>query len=66
MTENGNWLKVIRQAHRGVITKLTREVDTILDEEPATGEQILSVIFKQLENKLQLLQKHQSANTDTV
>ena len=38
MTENGNQLKVIRQAHRGVVTKLTREVNIILDEEPATNE----------------------------
>ena len=58
MTENCDRLKVVRRAHRGVVTKLTREVDTILGEESATSEQIsrLSVIYEQLENKLQMLQ----------
>ena len=58
MTENCDRLKVVRRAHRGVVTKLTREVDTILAEESATSEQIsrLSVIYEQLENKLQMLQ----------
>ena len=47
----------VRRANRGVVTKLTKEVDTLLAEEPVTSEKIarLNVIFDLLENKLKLL-----------
>ena len=57
-TEKYERLKVVRRGHRGVVTKLTREVDTLLEGEPPTSEQLtrLNIIYEQLENKMQLLQ----------
>lgn len=57
-TEKYERLKVVRRGHRGVVTKLTREVDTLLAGESPTSEQLarLNIIFEQLENKMQLLQ----------
>ena len=49
--------KAIRRAHRGVITKLTKEVDELLSEE-TTSEEVqarLRVILRQLEAKQSLL-----------
>jgi len=43
----------LRLGHRGVVTKLTKEVDTMLTGEPLTSEQIsrLKIVYDQLENK---------------
>ena len=51
-------LKAVRAGHRGVITKLTRELDEALTGS-ATGEKVgrLNVIYEQLQNKLSVLQK---------
>ena len=50
-------LKAVRAAHRGVITKLTREVDEALSSTTPVGDKVgrLSVIFEQLQNKLTVL-----------
>ena len=52
-------LKAVRAGHRGVITKLTRELDEALTSGTATGEKVgrLNVIYEQLQNKLSVLQK---------
>ena len=51
-------LKAVRAGHRGVITKLTRELDEALTG-TASGEKVgrLNVIYEQLQNKLSVLQK---------
>ena len=51
-------LKAVRAGHQGVITKLTRELGEALTS-PATGEKVshLNVVFEQLQNKLNVLQK---------
>ena len=56
-TQNLERLKTIRISHRGVVTKLTREVDTLIADTPLTSEGIdcLTVIRQQLEGKEQLL-----------
>jgi len=43
-----------------VVTRLTKEVDTLLIGEPPTSEQIsrLKIVYDHLENKMQLLQTH--------
>ena len=50
----------MQAAHRGVITKLTRELDKSLanTDEPA-GDKVnrFNVIYEQLQNKLNVLQK---------
>ena len=50
-------LRLVWGDHRGVVTKLTKEVDTLLTGEPLTSEQIacLKIVYDQLENKMQLL-----------
>ena len=57
-TEKYERLKIVRRGHRRVITKLTREVDTLLGGETPTSEQLvcLNIIYEQSENKMQLLQ----------
>ena len=52
-------LKAVRAAHRGVITKLTGEVDEALSSTTPVGDKVgcLNVIFEQLQNKLTVLQK---------
>ena len=57
MAEELEKQRAVRRANRGVVTKLTKEVDTLLAEEPVTSEKIarLNVIFDLLENKLKLL-----------
>ena len=52
-------LKAVRAAHRGMITKLTREVDKALSSTTPVGDKVgcLNVIFEQLQNKLTVLQK---------
>jgi len=44
--------KAVRAGHRGVITKLTREVDEALTGDAASGEKVggLNVIYEQLQN----------------
>ena len=56
-TENLDRLKTIRRSHRGVVTKQTREADTLIADTPLTSEEInrLTVIRQQLEGKEQLL-----------
>ena len=51
-------LKAVRAGHRGVITKLTRELDEALTG-TVSGEMVgrLNVIYEQLQNKLNVLQK---------
>jgi len=51
--------KAVRAGHRGVITKLTRELDEALTGDAASGEKVgcLNVIYEQLQNKLSVLQK---------
>ena len=49
-------LRSVRGGHRGAITKLTRELDTLLVGEPRDIGR-LQVINEQLENKLSVLQK---------
>ena len=49
-------LRSVRGGHRGVITKLTRELDTLLVGEPRDIGR-LQVINEQLKNKLSVLQK---------
>ena len=46
--------KVVRQAHRGVTTKLIKEVEEIIGDDPTTVKvsSHLKVIYKQLESKL--------------
>jgi len=53
-------LRLVRGGHRGVVTKITTEVDTLLTGEPPTSEQIsrLKIVYDQLENKMQLLQTY--------
>ena len=43
-----------------MVTRLTKEVDTLLIGEPPTSEQIsrLKIVYNQLENKMQLLQMY--------
>ena len=57
MTENLDRLKIIRRSHRGVVTKLTREADTLITDAPLSCEKIdrLTVIRQQLDSKEQLL-----------
>ena len=45
-----------------MITRLTKEVDTLLTGEPLTSEQIsrLKIVYDQLKNKMQLLQTYDS------
>ena len=52
-------LKAVRAGHRGVITKLTRELDEALTSSPATGEKVghLNVVYEHLQSKLTVLQK---------
>jgi len=52
-------LKAVRAGHRGVITKLTRELDEALTSGTATEEKIgrLNVIYEQFPNKPSALQK---------
>ena len=52
-------LRSVRGGHRGVITKLTRELDTLLVGEPRDIGRS-QVINEQLKNKLSLLQKFDS------
>ena len=56
-TENLDQLKTIRRLHWGVVTKLTREADTLIADTPLTSEGIdrLTVIHQQLVGKEQLL-----------
>ena len=56
-TENLDRLKTIRRSYQGVVTKLTREADTLIADTPLTSEGIdhLTVIRQQLEGKEQLL-----------
>jgi len=52
--------KAVRAGHQGVIMKLTCELDGALTGDPAaTGEKVghLNVIYEQLQNKLNALQK---------
>lgn len=51
-------LRVIRRAHRGVVTKATREIDDLLSEEPLSSESVdrLNVLLQQLNNKMHVLQ----------
>ena len=51
-------LRVIRRAHRGVVTKATREIDELLSEEPLSSESVdrLNVLLQQLNNKMHVLQ----------
>ena len=51
-------LKAVRAGHRGVVTKLTREVGKALSEAEA-GDKVgrLNVIYEQLQTKLNVLQK---------
>ena len=58
MSENLDRLKTVRGLYRGVVTKLTRETDTLLATEPLTAEQTdrLSVIKQQLMSKEQMLE----------
>ena len=51
-------MKTVRGSHRGVVTKLTKETDTLTATEPLTTEQIdrLIVIRQQLNAKEQTLQ----------
>jgi len=51
--------KAVRAGHRGVITKLTRELDEALTGDAASGEKVgrLNVIYEQLQNKMSVLQK---------
>ena len=58
MSENLDRLKTVRGSHRGVVTKLTKETDTLAATEPLTTEQIdrLTVIRQQLNAKEQTLQ----------
>ena len=57
MTETLDRLKAIRRSHRGVVTKLTREADTLIAGDPLSSERNdrLTVIRQQLESKEQLL-----------
>ena len=57
MSENLDRLKIVRRSHRGVVTKLTREADTLIADTPLNSERInrLTVIRQQLESKEQLL-----------
>ena len=57
MSENLDRLKIIHRLHRGVVTKLTREADTLMADTPLNFERIdrLTVIRQQLESKEQLL-----------
>ena len=43
----------VRQVHRGVITKLIKEVDEIIRGDPSTDEALahIKVIYKQLDSK---------------
>ena len=49
------------RGHPGVVTKLTKEVDTLLTDLP-TSEQIvhLNIVYEQFENKMRLLQTYDS------
>ena len=49
--------RAIRRGHRGVVTKLTREIDEILQQETLNDEHYtrLNVIDHQLETKLSIL-----------
>jgi len=62
VTEKYEQLKVMRRGHQGVVTKLSREADTLLAGDSPTSEQIacLRIIHEQLENKMQLLQSMDS------
>ena len=53
--------KAIRRAHRGVITKLVREIDELITTDASTTEAQarLKVIIKQLEAKSTLLKQSQ-------
>ena len=57
MSEKLDKLKIIRRSHRGVVTKLTREADTLIADTPLNSDRIdrLTVIRQQLESKEQLL-----------
>ena len=50
--------RVIRRAHRGVVTKGTREIDELLVVEPLSSESVdqLNVLLQQLNNKMHVLQ----------
>ena len=57
MEESKAWCnqsKAIRRANRGVITKLTKDVDELLSAE-TIAERRLKVIFQQLEGKQLIL-----------
>ena len=51
-------LRIIRRAHRGVVTKATQEIDKLLSEEPLSSESVdrLNVLLQQLNNKMHVLQ----------
>ena len=57
MAEELEKQRAARRANRGMVTKLTKEVDTLLAEEPVASEKItcLNVTFDLLEHKLKLL-----------
>jgi len=58
MSESLDRLNTVRGSHRGVVTKLSRETDTLLATEPLTAEQTdrLTVIKQQLTSKEQTLE----------
>ena len=59
MSETLERLRTVRRSHRGVVTKLTKETDTLLVAETRATEQIdrLIVIRQQLTTKEQTLQE---------
>ena len=61
-TEGYERPRLVRGGHRGVVTKLTKEVDTLLEGGSPTSEHIarLNIVYEQLENKMQLLQTYDS------
>lgn len=54
---NMDRLRAIRQGHRGVVTKATKEVDELLSEERTSRESFdcLNVFLQQLDNKMHVL-----------
>ena len=56
-----DWLKAVRVGHRGVLTRLTNELDELLSLAPDEAKDKvgrLKILNQQSQNKLTILQKH--------
>jgi len=62
-------LKAVRGGHRGVLTRLTNELDELLSVDPAESMEKLvrlKILNQQMQNKLTILQKYDDDNIGAV